>query len=81
LIEAQHRGAGAIEEIARVERIVAEILKDAAVVGVASALGDNADLAAGSGAEFRRVVVRLLELWLAFRSKVAEPGYSQIKTR
>ncbi len=56
MIEPQNRRLGAIECIARVQRIVPEIFKQAAVESVAAALGDEADLPAASGAKLRRVV-------------------------
>ena len=51
--------AGRVEVVGRVERVVAVVLEERAAEAVRARLGDDADLAAGAGAELRRVVVRL----------------------
>ena len=50
--------ADRVEVIARVERVVAQVLEHAAVEAVAARLGDDAHLAAGAGAELGRVAAR-----------------------
>ncbi len=48
-----------VKKIACIERITAEILEKRTVKFISAALGDNADLAARSGAEFGRKVRRV----------------------
>src|SRR5262249_60078254 len=56
LIEPQDRWIGAIEFIPRIQRVVAEILKGAAMVSIPAALRNETDLSAASGAELRRII-------------------------
>jgi hypothetical protein len=59
LIQTENRGARASEKISGIQLIVPEVLKQATVEAVAPALSNHADLSTGSGAKFRRIVVRL----------------------
>ena len=53
------RVADLVEVVARVERVVAEVLEHRAAELVAARLGDDAHLAAGAGAELGRVAAGL----------------------
>src|SRR5699024_7567332 len=55
LVQAQLRFFSSIEEIARVEFVVAEILEQRSMKIVAARLRDQVDLAAGAGSVFGRV--------------------------
>src|SRR4030095_5692411 len=57
LIHAKGRLADPVKEIARIQCIVPEIFKQRSMELIASRLGDDADLTAGTRTEFRGIVV------------------------
>ena len=65
------RVAERVEVVARVERVVAEVLEHRAAELVAARLGDDAHLAAGAGAELGRVAARFdAELLHVFEARL-----------
>ena len=59
MVQPQRSLAGAVEEIAGIQRAVAEVFEEAAVELVAAGLADHADLARRSSAVLGRVVARI----------------------
>src|SRR5262249_48323714 len=53
------QSGGGVEVVRRVELVAAQVLEGSAVEEIAARLGDDADLAAAAGAEFRGIGARL----------------------